>query len=137
MHHWIAPDNTPFLRFLFSIELNQACATEPHDDDIDRCRWLSAEEILSAPNLRSPLVAESIRCWQSGERYPLALIGAFNWPVYRGCQVKGRVIEYAALKFNVVSILMSESPKKAIVGMSGGVDSLRFCLAAATAGLSG
>jgi tRNA (5-methylaminomethyl-2-thiouridylate)-methyltransferase (EC 2.1.1.61) len=33
------------------------------------------------------------------------------------------VIEYAALKFNVVSIPMSESPKKVIVGMSGGVDS--------------
>ena len=33
------------------------------------------------------------------------------------------MLEYAALKFNVVSIPMSESPKKVIVGMSGGVDS--------------
>lgn len=80
MHQWIAPDNTPFLRFLFAIELNETCATWPNDGDIDRCLWVSADEILIASNLRSPLVAESIRCYQSGERYPLALIGEFNWP---------------------------------------------------------
>ena len=34
------------------------------------------------------------------------------------------MIEYAALKFNVVSLSMSDnSQKKVIVGMSGGVDS--------------
>lgn len=80
MHQWIAPDNTPFLRFLFAIELNETCATWPNDGDIDRCLWVSADEILSASNLRSPLVAESIRCYQSGQRYPLELIGEFNWP---------------------------------------------------------
>lgn len=80
MHHWIAPDKTPFLRFLFAIELDEMCATEPHDRDIDRCLWVTAEEILQAANLRSPLVAESIRSWQRGERYPLALVGEFNWP---------------------------------------------------------
>ncbi len=80
MHQWIAPDNTPFLRFLFAIELNETCTTWPNDGDIDRCLWVSADEILTASNLRSPLVAESIRCYQSGERYPLALIGEFNWP---------------------------------------------------------
>ncbi|MCP5910186.1 NUDIX domain-containing protein, partial [Klebsiella pneumoniae] len=63
MHQWQAPDNTPFLRFLFAIELNDTCATEPHDSDIDRCLWLNAEEILNAKNLRSPLVAESIRSY--------------------------------------------------------------------------
>ncbi|MGO0672845.1 NUDIX hydrolase [Citrobacter werkmanii] len=84
MHQWIAPDRTPFLRFLFSIELANMCATEPHDSDIDCCRWVSAEEILSAPNLRSPLVAESILCYQSGQRYPLAMIGEFNWPFTEG-----------------------------------------------------
>lgn len=80
MHHWIAPDKTPFLRFLFAIELDEMCATEPHDSDIDRCLWVTAEEILQASNLRSPLVAESIRSWQHGDRYPLALVGEFNWP---------------------------------------------------------
>lgn len=80
MHQWIAPDSTPFLRFLFAIELDDMCATEPHDSDIDRCLWLSAEEILNAPNLRSQLVAESIRSYQHDQRHPLSLIGAFNWP---------------------------------------------------------
>ncbi|WP_318366549.1 NUDIX hydrolase [Enterobacter sp.] len=80
MHQWIAPDRTPFLRFLFAIELDEMCATEPHDSDIDRCLWVSAEEILTANNLRSPLVAESIRSYLNGPRYPLAMIGEFNWP---------------------------------------------------------
>ena len=52
MHQWIAPDKTPFLRFLFAIELEQICPTQPHDSDIDCCRWVSAEEILQASNLR-------------------------------------------------------------------------------------
>lgn len=30
MHQWIAPDKTPFLRFLFAIELEQICPTQPH-----------------------------------------------------------------------------------------------------------
>ncbi|XPE48068.1 hypothetical protein ACNKHO_07365 [Shigella flexneri] len=38
----IAPDNTPFLRFLFVIELEKRAQPEPHDSDIDRCLWVSA-----------------------------------------------------------------------------------------------
>ncbi|MGB8666203.1 MAG: NUDIX hydrolase, partial [Serratia inhibens] len=71
LHQWIAPDNTPFLRFCFVIELEHPLPTEPQDSDIDRCLWLNAEEILQAPNLRSALVAESLRCYQQPERYPL------------------------------------------------------------------
>lgn len=44
MHQWIAPDKTPFLRFLFAIELEQICPTQPHDSDIDCCRWVSAKK---------------------------------------------------------------------------------------------
>jgi pseudouridine synthase len=36
---------------------------------ISTCLWVTADEILNAPNLRSPLVAESIRCWQSAAAY--------------------------------------------------------------------
>lgn len=86
LHQWIAPDHTPFLRFLFAIELSEICPTQPHDSDIDRCLWVSAEEILQAKNLRSALVAESIRCYQQDERYPLSLIGAFNWPFTEGAK---------------------------------------------------
>ncbi|AHG22265.1 phosphatase [Chania multitudinisentens RB-25] len=80
MHQWIAPDNTPFLRFSFAIELEKPLPTAPHDSDIDRCLWLTAEQIFAASNLRSPLVAESIRCYQQSERYPLSLVASFNWP---------------------------------------------------------
>lgn len=80
MHQWLAPDGTPFLRFSFVIELETPLPTEPHDRDIDRCLWLSAEQILAANNLRSPLVAESIRCYQQPERYQLSLVASFNWP---------------------------------------------------------
>jgi phosphatase NudJ len=80
MHQWIAPDKTPFLRFLFSIDLDEQLPTTPHDSDIDRCLWLDPQQIVNADNLRSPLVAESIRCYQLAERYPLSILGAFNWP---------------------------------------------------------
>ena len=86
LHQWVAPDKTPFLRFLFAIELTDMCPTEPHDSDIDRCLWVSADEILNAPNLRSALVAESIRSYQQDARYPLTLIGAFNWPFTEGAK---------------------------------------------------
>jgi phosphatase NudJ len=84
MHQWIAPDNTPFLRFLFAIDLDKQLPTTPHDSDIDRCLWLDAETIINATNLRSPLVAESIRCYQQAPRYPLSMLGAFNWPFTKG-----------------------------------------------------
>lgn len=86
MHQWIAPDQTPFLRFLFAIDLEKQLPTTPHDSDIDCCHWLDAEQILTAANLRSPLVAESIRCYQQKERYPLSMLGAFNWPFSGGAK---------------------------------------------------
>lgn len=80
LHQWIAPDKTPFLRFCFAIDLPERLPTTPHDSDISRCHWLSAEDILQSTQLRSPLVAESIRCYLAPERYPLTLLNAFNWP---------------------------------------------------------
>ncbi len=41
------------------------------------CRWVT-DEILNAPNLRSPLVAESVRGYQTGQRYPLSIVGEFS-----------------------------------------------------------
>lgn len=84
LHQWIAPDKTPFIRFLFAIDFETIQATEPHDSDIDCCHWVSAEEILRATNLRSPLVAESIHCYLKNERYPLSVLNAFNWPFTEG-----------------------------------------------------
>ncbi|ACS85850.1 MULTISPECIES: NUDIX hydrolase [Musicola] len=80
VHQWIAPDGTPFLRFSFAIDLPERQPTAPRDSDISCCHWLKPEEILNAACLRSPLVAESLRCYQRGQRYPLSLFEAFNWP---------------------------------------------------------
>lgn len=86
VQQWIAPDNTPFLRFLFSLDLPTKQPTAPQDSDIDRCWWLTPEAIIQAENLRSPLVAESVRLWQTGARYPLHLVGAFQWPFPEGAR---------------------------------------------------
>ncbi len=80
LHQWQAPDNTPFLRFAFVIDLPAIVATSPQDSDIDGCRWVSAEEIFTSTQLRSPLVAESIRRYQQPERYPLNILVNFNLP---------------------------------------------------------
>ncbi|MGV3346558.1 NUDIX domain-containing protein [Enterobacteriaceae bacterium LUAb1] len=82
IHQWIAPDNTPFIRFLFAIDLATCVACIPQDNDIERCQWVNAETILQARNLRSPLVAESIRRYLRPERYPLTLIAPFLWPFH-------------------------------------------------------
>ncbi len=81
IHQWMAPDKTPFIRFLFAIDLPERLTVIPQDDDIDRCLWLEADEILSSHLLRSPLVAESILSYQQGLRYPLAILNAFQWPL--------------------------------------------------------
>ncbi|MHA6310978.1 NUDIX domain-containing protein [Pantoea sp. S-LA4] len=86
VHQWIAPDNTPFVRFLFGLDLDEKQPTQPQDSDIDCCWWLPPAQILTASNLRSPLVAESVRLWQQGARYPLHLVSAFRWPFHEGAR---------------------------------------------------
>lgn len=79
VHQWTASDGTSFIRFLFGCELPHCVTTAPQDDDIDCCHWLSATEILTAKQLRSPLVAESVKLWQQAPRYPLSVL--HWWPV--------------------------------------------------------
>lgn len=78
IYQWVAPDNTPFLRFTFVIELPYQLPTQPHDSDIEGCLWLRADEILDSNKLRSPLVRDSILCYQHGQRYPLEILNAFK-----------------------------------------------------------
>ncbi|HHR5900571.1 TPA: NUDIX domain-containing protein [Providencia alcalifaciens] len=78
IHQWIAPDNTQFIRFLFSLELDTPCETHPHDDDIRACHWVTADEILTSKCLRSPLVAQSLRCFQEGISHPVSVLAAFG-----------------------------------------------------------
>ncbi len=57
------------------------------------------------------LVAESIRCYQSGQRYPLEMMAILTGLLQRvsSKRLRDRI---AALKFNVVSDPMSETAKK-------------------------
>ncbi|MGC0861403.1 NUDIX hydrolase [Pantoea agglomerans] len=87
INQWIAPDNTPFVRFLFGVDLAEKAPTQPQDSDIDCCWWLPPAQILTASNLRSPLVAESVRLWQQGTRYPLHLVSPFRWPFHEGARL--------------------------------------------------
>ncbi|PAW36902.1 NUDIX hydrolase [Pantoea vagans] len=87
INQWIAPDSTPFVRFLFGVDLAKKAPTQPQDSDIDCCWWLPPAQILTASNLRSPLVAESVRLWQQGTRYPLHLVSPFQWPFHEGARL--------------------------------------------------
>ncbi|EKT56372.1 NUDIX domain-containing protein [Providencia sneebia] len=78
IHQWVAPDKTPFIRFLFSLELTEPCVTQPQDSDISCCHWVSAETIFESKTLRSPLVAESMHCFLSGMSYPLDILDAYG-----------------------------------------------------------
>lgn len=78
IHQWVAPDNTQFIRFLFALELESLCDTHPQDSDIACCHWVSAQDILESACLRSPLVAESLRCYQAGNTYPLDILCAYG-----------------------------------------------------------
>jgi phosphatase NudJ len=80
LHQWLALDQTLFLRFSFVIDLPAMIEPDPQDSDICGSRWVTADEILRSHKLRSPLVAESIRCYQSGKRYPLDILVNFNIP---------------------------------------------------------
>ncbi|MGJ3352777.1 NUDIX domain-containing protein [Providencia sp. Je.9.19] len=78
IHQWIAPDSTPFIRFLFELELPNTCETHPQDSDISCCHWVSAQQIIESNCLRSPLVAQSILCFQENTTYPLDILSAYG-----------------------------------------------------------
>lgn len=82
VQQWIAPDNTPFIRFLFSVDLPDCCLATPLDPEINCCHWLTPEQIYAATTLRSPLVALSVRLWQQNIRHSLTLLAAYGRPFH-------------------------------------------------------
>lgn len=78
IHQWVAPDGTPFIRFLFRVPLETQCETCPQDRDIDCCHWVSADEIINSPILRSPLVKESMFAFFAAEPLPLSVLATFG-----------------------------------------------------------
>ncbi|WP_448211554.1 NUDIX hydrolase [Colwellia sp. MEBiC06753] len=67
--------NLYFLRFCFVIELEQFLDTQPQDDEIIACHWLTLEQIEARQaQLRSPMVLQCITDYLSGEKIPLSAI---------------------------------------------------------------
>ncbi len=117
MHQWIAPDKTPFLRFLFAMSLSKyarpSLMTAISTAAVGQRR-------RNFTGVKSSFAAGggNIRCYQSGQRYPLEMIGDFNCLLQRvsSKRLRDRI---RRLEVNVVSDPMSETAKKVIVGMSG------------------
>ena len=76
---WTAPDKTPFIRFTFALDLLKIEPATPHDRGIEKACWLSYDDIISANNLRSPLVRESLIAYKQAIHHPLSLIESFSY----------------------------------------------------------
>ncbi|MEG9531481.1 NUDIX hydrolase [Mannheimia indoligenes] len=85
IYQWQAPrSKTDYLRFLFTVELDDWLEPHPQDADITQALWLSVEEFnhyiqQEGQCERSPLVVQSLKDYLNGERYPLSLLNAFEW----------------------------------------------------------
>lgn len=62
-----------YLRFCFVIELDEFAVTQPQDDEILACHWLTLAEIKAkSSQLRSPLVLDCIEDYLNGKKIPLS-----------------------------------------------------------------
>ncbi|AWL12093.1 Phosphatase NudJ [Saliniradius amylolyticus] len=73
-------EDRSYLRFNFSLALDEPVGTAPRDPSIIRCHWLSLEQIRELDEerkLRSPLVLSSIVDYLKGHEYPLSILHRF------------------------------------------------------------
>ncbi len=82
MHQWIAPDRTPFLRFLLAVIELERNAAPP-----SRTTAISIAACGSPPTRFCRRQTCAPRWWRRAfaagsqpERYPLSLVGSFAWP---------------------------------------------------------
>ncbi len=69
---------TTFLRFAFTGQVSERDPSKTLDKEIVTTHWLTRQALESQrQHLRSPLVLESIACYESGRRYPLTLLQSF------------------------------------------------------------
>lgn len=62
-----------YLRFCFVIELDTIVTSQPQDDEIIACHWLTLDEIKAKQSqMRSSLVLECIEDYLSGKKIPLS-----------------------------------------------------------------
>ncbi len=75
IYHYLHPvTDIIYHRITYAAEAVRQASTEL-DPDISQVLWLSAEEILGDSYVRrSPVVAECLKDYQQGQRYPLTLI---------------------------------------------------------------
>ncbi|UUO22165.1 NUDIX hydrolase [Colwellia sp. M166] len=72
-YYYRASINLYYLRFCFVIELDDFLPTQPQDEEIIACHWLTLAEIKAkSVQLRSPLVLECIEDYLSGKKIPLS-----------------------------------------------------------------
>ncbi len=69
------PDLT-FVRFCFAATPLEAFEERTLDTGIIDAFWLTAENILNHPQLRSPMVAQCLKDYLQGQRHPLSLLTA-------------------------------------------------------------
>lgn len=75
---WQSPDHIDFIRFTFVIDLPKITTAKPQMSDIHDCIWMPYDALLQVDNLRSPLVRESLICYNEQERYPLSILKCFG-----------------------------------------------------------
>lgn len=74
------PSGKTFLRFTFICEAVSEQAGRPLDPDIERCLWLSREDLARMPDrLRSPLVLRCIDDYLAGQSHALSVLNDIPW----------------------------------------------------------
>lgn len=72
--HRSSSDQT-FVRFVFTGKVLERSANRPLDREIIACHWLTRQQLEAREHqMRSPLVLESIRAFEKGQRYSLNLL---------------------------------------------------------------
>lgn len=74
IHQWEADNGTPYLRFTFAATPLRHHPGRPLDTGIVAAVWMAPEEVLAAPDLRSPLVARCVRHWRERAPHPLSVV---------------------------------------------------------------
>jgi len=69
-----APNGITYYRVSFLADCPEHPETTNIDPDIEDTAWMTTDDILAAPNLRSRLVSMDIHRYLSGRSYPLDMI---------------------------------------------------------------
>jgi NADH pyrophosphatase NudC (nudix superfamily) len=75
VYRWQVPQGETYIRYCFSGELIHHDQQQALDSDIHQALWLSQDEFKARlADIRSPLVADCLTDYLSGQRYPLSLL---------------------------------------------------------------